>query len=153
MVADVFKPTAPVLDGLRAVAADSPDVARAMDLALAAKKPDLTDALLAAHRAVRAIGGELDRTLLAAAARATCARLGKRHPGATIEVRVPPFAAVQIGFGAGSTHTRGTPPNVVEMKAVVLLDLACGLVGWEAAAPDIRASGAHASDAAGAFPL
>lgn len=114
------------------------------------KKPDLTDTLLLTYRQM---GNLLGRTLQAAATRAACARLGRLHPGATIEVRVPPFAAVQIGFGQGATHTRGTPPNVVEMSATTFLDLTTGLATWEGSAGLIRASGAHAQEAAAAFPL
>ncbi len=38
-----------------------------------------------------------------------------KAPGRAIEVRVPPYAAVQCG--EGPTHTRGTPPNTIEMDA------------------------------------
>ena len=44
-----------------------------------------------------------------------------QHPGRSVEVRVPPYAAVQCGIGdPGPTHTRGTPPNVVETDAADL---------------------------------
>ena len=45
----------------------------------------------------------------------TLALLTERAPGRAIEVRIPPYAAVQCG--EGPTHTRGTPPNVIEMDA------------------------------------
>jgi hypothetical protein len=42
-------------------------------------------------------------------------------PGGSVELRIPPYAAVQcVG---GRTHRRGTPPNVVEMKAETLIRL------------------------------
>jgi hypothetical protein len=42
-------------------------------------------------------------------------------PGRSVELRIPPFAAIQcVG---GTTHRRGTPPNVVEMKAETLISL------------------------------
>ena len=42
-------------------------------------------------------------------------------PGRSVELRIPPYAAVQcVG---GRTHRRGTPPNVVEMKAETLIIL------------------------------
>jgi hypothetical protein len=42
-------------------------------------------------------------------------------PGRSVELRIPPHAAIQcVG---GSTHRRGTPPNVVEMKAEILISL------------------------------
>ena len=50
--------------------------------------------------------------------------LAQRHPGQAVEVRVPPFGAVQIG--TGTVHRRGTPPAVVEMKTDTWLSLATG---------------------------
>jgi hypothetical protein len=42
-------------------------------------------------------------------------------PGRSVELRIPPYAAIQcVG---GTTHRRGTPPNVVEMKAETLIKL------------------------------
>ena len=49
------------------------------------------------------------------AVKASLALLTERAPGRAIEVRIPPYAAVQCGDGP--THTRGTPPNVIEMDA------------------------------------
>lgn len=115
--------------------------------ALGEPRPDLTDVLLLAARLVP----QLDRVLLAAACRATAARLAKQHPGGTVELRVPPFTAVQLGFGSGPRHTRGTPPNVVEMSGEVLLGLATGRLSWEAA--PLTASGVHASRLAEVFPI
>ena len=66
-------------------------------------------------------------------------------------MRVPPFAAVQVGFGTGPRHTRGTPPNVVEASPATFIALATGHLGWAEA--DVRASGTHAHEAAAAFPL
>lgn len=144
----VFKPTPAVVAALRDLDA-GPGLAAALDEALAARRPDLTDVLLAAARG----GAALPRALQAAAVRAACARLGERHPGATIEVRVPPFAAVQIAFEAGSRHTRGTPPNVVETDPATFLGLATGDLTWDGATRRLRVSGAHAAEAARAFPL
>ncbi len=56
--------------------------------------------------------------------KATLALLTAKAPGRAIEVRIPPYAAVQCG--EGPTHTRGTPPNVIEMKADTWLALARG---------------------------
>lgn len=65
--------------------------------------------------------------------------LEQLHPGRSVEVRVPPYAAVQCGVGAeGPTHTRGTPPNVVETDPVTFLRLATGRLAWA----DAMASGA-----------
>ena len=49
--------------------------------------------------------------------------------GNTVEVRVPPFGAVQAI--EGPRHTRGTPPNVVETDAATWLALATGALGWD----------------------
>ena len=64
---------------------------------------------------------------------------------------MPPFAAVQLGFGTGPRHTRGTPPNVVEMSPETFIDLAVGRVAWADATVDM--SGVHAGEAAAGFPL
>ena len=42
-------------------------------------------------------------------------------PGKSVELRVPPYGAVQCV--AGSNHRRGTPPNTVEMSGQTLLRL------------------------------
>ena len=76
--------------------------------------------------------------------KATLALLVERNPGRAIEVRIPPYAAVQCG--EGPTHTRGTPPNVIEMKAETWLALAKGQTTWaaEISSGSINASGARA---------
>lgn len=91
---------------------------------------------------------------LAQAARTTCALLGARYPGGSVEVRVPPVAAVQLGIGERGRHTRGTPPNVVQTDAVTLLRLAGGAVSWSDALAGhlVTASGIH-SDLAELWPL
>ncbi len=62
-----------------------------------------------------------------------------------MEVRVPPFGAVQCI--PGPRHTRGTPPNVVEMNAATFLALATGRIPWAQAlsAGDVHASGQRAN--------
>jgi len=74
----------------------------------------------------------------------TLALLTERAPGRAIEVRIPPYAAVQCG--GGPTHTRGTPPNTVEMDAQTWLALANGEKSWAdaMAAGLISASGIRA---------
>ncbi len=92
-------------------------------------------------------GIDVGRASLAAAVRTSLARLEAAHPGRLIEVRVPPFGAVQIGReGVSSMHTRGTPPNVVETDAATWLALSSGRLSWDEARADhrVRASGAHA---------
>jgi len=70
--------------------------------------------------------------------------LGARSPGRSVEVRVPPYAAVQAVPGV--RHTRGTPPAVVETDAETWLALATGELAWTAAeeAGRLRASGERA---------
>jgi hypothetical protein len=81
---------------------------------------------------------------VATAVRYTLEELAARHPGRTVEVRVPPFAAVQCI--AGPPHKRGTPPNVLETDAATWLNLVSGMTTWEAAvaAGSVRASGQRA---------
>jgi putative sterol carrier protein len=61
-----------------------------------------------------------------------------------VEVRVPPFAAVQCIEGL--RHTRGTPPNVIETDARTWLELATGRLQWTdaVAAGRVTASGTRA---------
>jgi hypothetical protein len=65
-------------------------------------------------------------------------------PGNTLEVRVPPYGAAQVV--EGPRHTRGTPPNVVEMDAATWIALATGSLRWDDAIADARviASGQRA---------
>ncbi|MDQ2699608.1 MAG: sterol carrier family protein [Actinomycetota bacterium] len=66
-------------------------------------------------------------------------------PGNTVEVRVPPYGAAQVV--EGPRHTRGTPPNVIEMDAATWIGVATGAIGWNEAVADARitASGQRAS--------
>jgi hypothetical protein len=78
--------------------------------------------------------------------------LEQRAPGRSVEVRVPPFAAVQCVSGA--RHTRGTPPAVVETDAVTWIALATGELAWADAVHDgrVHASGER-SDLSEWLPL
>jgi hypothetical protein len=69
------------------------------------------------------------------------ALLTDRAPGRAVEVRVPPYAAVQVIGGA--THTRGTPRAVIETDAATWIALATGELSWADAVADgrVRASG------------
>lgn len=98
---------------------------------------------------------ELSRAVVTMAVRSLTDALGDNHPGHTIEVRIPPHAAVQCGVpGDGPTHTRGTPPNVVETDATTFLRLATGRLGWAdaVAARAVSASGTRA-DLSALLPL
>lgn len=90
------------------------------------------------------------RQQLAAAVRGSLYTLAEVAPGATVEVRVPPFAAIQCV--AGPAHTRGTPPNVVETDAQTWLQLAVGIAQLEGHA-QVSASGTRALDIAHYLPL
>ncbi|MFD9888387.1 sterol carrier family protein [Amycolatopsis sp. NPDC059027] len=85
-----------------------------------------------------------DRPELAAAVRLSLRTLAADAPGRSVEVRVPPFAAVQCV--EGPRHTRGTPPNVVETDPRTWLELATGRVEWAAAVETgrVSASGSRA---------
>jgi len=74
----------------------------------------------------------------------TLALLSAKAPGRAIEVRIPPYAAIQCGDGP--THTRGTPANVIEMDAGTWLALAAGELTWSEALSSgaIKASGVRA---------
>jgi hypothetical protein len=78
--------------------------------------------------------------------------LASRAPGRAVEVRVPPFGAIQAI--EGPRHTRGTPPNVVETDALTWVLLAAGRTAWAAsvASGAVRASGPR-SDLADYLPL
>jgi|SRR5947209_4042559 len=72
-----------------------------------------------------------DRDSLASAVRLTARTLAATAPGSSVEVRIPPFAAIQCI--AGPRHTRGTPPNVVETDPRTWLLLVTGMSSLAAA--------------------
>lgn len=85
-----------------------------------------------------------DRPVLATAVKLSLRTLEQLAPGRSVEVRVPPFAAVQCV--AGPRHTRGTPPNVVETDPQTWLLLATGRMDWSQALDEakVTASGSRA---------
>ena len=97
-------------------------------------------------------GEEPDRTAVKAAVKASLAVLVAAAPGHAVEVRIPPYAAVQAV--EGSRHRRGTPPAVVECDARTWLELAAGRVAWADSVADgrVRASGER-SDLSPYLPL
>jgi hypothetical protein len=111
--------------------------------------------------AVRAVEGWLrddtqpapSRAELAAAVRLTARTLAAEAPGASVEVRIPPFVAVQCI--SGPRHTRGTPPNVVETDPRTWLLLSTGLlpVADATATGALRLSGSRAGEFAAWLPL
>jgi hypothetical protein len=89
--------------------------------------------------------GSTDRDTTAVAVRFILQEFARIAPGKSVEVRVPPYGAVQIVEGLG--HTRGTPPNVIELDAATLVALAVGDETWGAAVSrgTVRASGTRAT--------
>lgn len=84
--------------------------------------------------------------------KATLSRFQEAAPGRSVEIRIPPYAAVQAV--PGHTHRRGTPAAVVETDAQTWLDLCDGHVSWAdaVAAGSVRASGER-SDLGAWLPL
>ena len=102
---------------------------------------------------IRALGTEHpDPDDLRDATRFLLEELAARAPGRSVEVRVPPYGAVQCV--QGPRHTRGTPPNVVETDPLTWLPLAAGGVTWAEAVGSGRvvASGERA-DLSAYLPL
>jgi len=102
--------------------------------------------------AALAEGQSASRDIRAQAVRYTLQLLAEQAEGNTVEVRVPPYGAVQCV--AGPRHTRGTPPNVIETDAATWLHLADGTLTWVdgLASGRIHASGARA-DLTGHIPV
>jgi uncharacterized protein (TIGR03083 family) len=103
-------------------------------------------------RSVDGEGPPVSRPCLQVSTRALADVLGWRAPGRSVEVRIPPFAAVQCI--EGPRHTRGTPAAVVEMDPLTFCRLAAGRVSWQSAvaAGGVRASGLR-TDLAPHLPL
>jgi hypothetical protein len=156
---------ADAVDELAAHAGDvevalGPDLPNAGSLLSTPTGPATVDDLLAVQLVAQVLAADdlnrshpdpplaaLGRGALAHASRALAAVLADRHPGRSVEVRIPPFAAVQCAIGdPGPRHTRGTPPNVVETDAVTFLRLAVGRTPWSQALASgkVAASGLRA---------
>jgi hypothetical protein len=109
--------------------------------------PDEVSAALARVRA-----GVVEPSDLRLLTKHFLALLEARAPGNSVEVRVPPYAAVQVIPGV--RHTRGTPPAVVETDAETWIALATGDVSWAdvEGSGSVRASGERA-DLSAYLPL
>lgn len=94
-----------------------------------------------------------DRSVLRAAVKESLAALVVAAPGHSVEVRVPPFGAVQCV--EGPRHGRGTPPNVVETDARTWLGLVTGRLAWSDAvrAGRLSASGTRTGEVERLLPL
>ena len=85
--------------------------------------PELTQLL------ARYSNGEASTEDISQLVRHFLAVISKKSPGQALELRIPPFGAVQIGSGV--QHTRGKPPAVIELNPETWIELAIGLVTWE----------------------
>jgi hypothetical protein len=96
---------------------------------------------------------EPGRTELGDAVRLTARTLAATAPGSSVEVRVPPFVAVQCI--SGPEHRRGNPPNVVEADPRTWLLLATGLLDVADAVANgaLQLSGARATEIGHWLPL
>ena len=119
-----------------------PDVSSAHN-----KSESVSEALAALDR-----GAQPDRSTLRDAVRVLLSALASKAPGRSVEVRVPPFGAIQCV--AGPRHTRGTPPNVVETDPMTWLLLATGRLSWADAVSSgkVHASGIR-TDISGLLPV
>ena len=110
------------------------------------KHDDGIDAVNSVIRAKKQ-SNELEQTdaLFVTAVRYLLEELAEVAPGNSVEVRVPPLGATQCI--EGPRHTRGTPPNVVEISPKVWFDLALGYIAWDSAVQNhlVSSSGVRAS--------
>jgi hypothetical protein len=96
-----------------------------------AVEPAAVSALLARVRAATAARSDPEPQDLRLLVNHYLAVLVDRAPGRSVEVRVPPFSAVQAV--PGGRHARGTPPAVVETDALTWIALATGELQWSEA--------------------
>ncbi len=113
-------------------------------------EPD--DAVVAACLAAYAIGTPPGRAVEKQAVKYLLGQLQVKAPGNSVEVRVPPYAAVQVV--AGARHRRGTPPAAVEADPRTWIELATGALTWAdaVACGHLTASGER-SDLSALLPL
>lgn len=102
----------------------------------------LGDAVVAAVLDAYDAGREVRPAAERLAVKLLLERLAKNAPGRSVEVRVPPYGAVQAVDGP--RHTRGTPPNVIETDGRTWILLATGRLTWDDARDQISASGSRA---------
>ena len=97
-------------------------------------------------------GGSPSREDMKSAVKVSLARLVEIAPGRAVEVRVPPFGAVQVIVGR--THRRGTPSAVVETDPATWVRLATGSLTWaQAMASGLLHASGERSDLSGLLPL
>ncbi|MFG1838526.1 sterol carrier family protein [Micromonospora sp. NPDC049175] len=114
--------------------------------------PHIKSAAVAAALSALDEGRTPERPVFREAVRSLLAILAERAPGRSVEVRVPPYGAIQCV--PGPRHTRGNPSNVVEMAADTWLELATGRIGWAEAVAEgrVQMSGVRA-DLSAYLPL
>jgi len=94
-----------------------------------------------------------ERPALRAAVKESLAAVAAAAPGHSVEVRVPPYGAIQCV--SGPRHGRGTPPNVVETDARTWLALVVGRTSWDAAIGSgaLQASGIRSGEVSRLLPV
>ena len=109
-----------------------------------ARKIDSSTGVHLARKAVADGIDSLTRGDLTTLSRFLLEEMRERHPGRSVEIRVPYAGATQAI--TGPEHRRGTPPNVVELSAETWVGLCLGLKSWteEIAAGKVDASGSRA---------
>ena len=127
-----------------------------MPAAPSSTRPIPAEELRAAVDAVRPwLAGEGEqppRSVLGAAVKTSARWLAQQVPGRSVELRVPPYVAVQLV--PGPRHTRGTPPNVVETDAATWLRLAPGeRPGADAVTGGRVSASGNRADLSDALPL
>jgi len=100
----------------------------------------------------RYLDGTAERAELKLLTKQLLKLLVAKAPGHAVEVRIPPYGAVQCI--EGPRHTRGTPGAVIEMPPELWIDLAVGRITWADARTSgkLRARGER-TDLRGLLPL
>lgn len=108
--------------------------------------------LITAVNSAYQVGEKPERDLERTAVKSILVALSEVAPGRSVELRIPPYAAIQVV--AGHTHRRGTPSAVVETDPRTLVALALGELTWNQAVSSgsLVASGER-SDLSALFPL
>lgn len=114
--------------------------------------PSKDEGLTALNKYLEINNAEIDKDTLRTLVKYLLELLHKKVPGNSVEVRIPPFAAIQII--EGTTHRRGTPPAVVEINPEIFIKISLGEISWQDALTKglIQASGQR-TDLTEHFPL
>lgn len=113
-------------------------------------KPAARDDVAAAQ--ARLAAGPAEKADLKLLTKHYLALMEAKAPGRAVEIRVPPFAAIQCIEGV--RHTRGTPPAVIETDAATWIALATGELTWDDALAGNRVSASgERTDLAPYLPL